>query len=161
MRRGSWRAISPPARTVLAGLSLGLVTLALSGCGLAGSGHSSSAKTLATTATTVASTATPAANLAKTACQQFRAAVVDRDASAGYAEDFTADAEAEQAARLSPGWASISSALDTVKSQISTIDGLQGSSQSNSNATGTLNQALGTLRGDLTAVSTLCAASGL
>jgi hypothetical protein len=148
--------MSTAARTGVAGLSLGLATLVLVGCGLAGGGGSSSAKTVATTATTAATTSSPL--LVKLACQQYDAVASSPYSPTAFRDYFAADAEADQARTgASTTVAAIVSALDAVKMQVQMIDQLQPNASSNTGNGGTLEQALGSLQGYLTVLNSLCA----
>lgn len=149
-------------RTVVTVAAIALTALGLSGCGFGGGGSSTATTVSATptTSTVGPSAAAPADRLAVDACHEYAAAVANPSQQAGYSELFDAAAEAESAASLSSGWAQLSGVFQTVKTEIGQIDQLQtgGSYSNTASDAGTLSQALGTLKGDLTAVATLCAA---
>jgi hypothetical protein len=147
-----------------------VATLALSGCLAAGRGGSKTADTAATTSTTVsaAAVAGPAERLAAAACHEYGVAVATPNTAVAYPDLYTADAEADQArilAGTSTTWMELAETFDTVKTEIQQIDQLQSgqtSSYANNSQSGvTLAQALGQLKGDLAAVSTVCSADGV
>ena len=153
---------SRSTRTVLVVAGVVVITVGLTGCLGGKSGGSASTNTVPRTAAAGVSTAAASATkLATEACRQS-AAALSTDPAAAYPDYFAADAEIDLAGKLNPTaeWTNLASAFDAVKMEIGTIDTLQGT-QSNSNSASNaamLSQDVGFLKGDLAAVSTLCAA---
>ncbi len=153
-----WRS----TRTVLMAAGLVVTMVGLTGCLGGNSSNNASSDTASPSATVAAvSTTGSATKLATEACRQSAAAPSTNPAAA-YPDYFAADAEIDLAGKLNPTaeWTNLASAFDAVKMEIQQIDTLQGT-QSNSNSASNaamLSQAVGFLKGDLAAVSTLCAA---
>jgi hypothetical protein len=156
------------AQTGLIAAGAVVALASLTGC-FADGGSSSATTALTPTPTTGVSAVSPALaiTLGHQACQEYTAAVAAANTAIAYPDLFEGDAEADQAEHLDPSiaiWTQLASTFDTVKSQLQAIDSLQGSSQSYSTSpanAASLSQAVGTLRGDLSAVQILCAADRL
>jgi hypothetical protein len=151
-------------RTVPLAVGIVVATVGLTGCLGGKSGNDASTNTVPRTAAVGVSTAAASATkLATEACRQS-AAAPSSNPTAAYPDYFAADAEIDLAGKLNPTaeWTNLASAFDAVKMEIQQIDTLQqAGAQSNSNTASNaamLSQAVGFLRGDLAAVSTLCAA---
>ena len=153
-----WRS----TRTVLVAAGLVVTMVGLTGCLGGSSGNNASSDTASPSGTVAAvSTTGSATKLATEACRQSAAAPSTNPAAA-YPDYFAADAEIDLAGKLNPTaeWTNLASAFDAVKMEIQQIDTLEGT-QSNSNSASNaamLSQDVGFLKGDLAAVSTLCAA---
>jgi hypothetical protein len=151
-------------RTLVASLGGLLLLVGVTGClGGSGGNRSGSTPTTAVPGSARPAPTPPATKLAIGACQEYHTALTNPNTAVSYPEFFEADAEADAAEKLAPTteWTDLAGALDTVKVEIQQIDNYQqqGTQTANSAAAATeLSQALGLLRGDLIAVSTLCSA---